>query len=253
MAEITWVKLSVDILENRKIKYLRRLPDGDTVFTFWIGLLAMAGKINDNGRVYLTETLPYSTKMLADEMSIEENTVILALDCFKRLEMVEIDNGIISILSWEEYQNVEGMETIRKQNRLRQARFRERKTKQLPEANVTVTLPVTLCNASDIDIEEDIDKEQEIKSVTVKRFTPPTKDDVESYCKEKNYSVSADRFIAFYESKGWMVGKNKMKDWKAAVRGWAIRDAPEPKKESKFAKYDRVDELVVDGVTVYAK
>lgn len=61
------------------------------------------------------------------------------------------------------------------------------------------------------------DKEKEIKR---KRFTPPTTQEVEEYCLEKGYTVDADRFIDFYESKGWMIGKNQMKDWKAAVRNW---------------------------------
>lgn len=51
-------------------------------------------------------------------------------------------------------------------------------------------------------------------------FKPPTADDVKSYCIERNNFVNAETFIDFYESKGWMVGKNKMKDWKACVRTW---------------------------------
>lgn len=53
-----------------------------------------------------------------------------------------------------------------------------------------------------------------------RRFVPPTLDEVERYCFEKNNGVDAQAFIDFYESKGWMIGKNKMKDWKAAVRTW---------------------------------
>lgn len=49
---------------------------------------------------------------------------------------------------------------------------------------------------------------------------PPTVDEVRDYCTEKNYSVDPERFVDFYESKGWMVGKTKMKDWKASVRLW---------------------------------
>ncbi|OLR58265.1 hypothetical protein BHF70_00660 [Anaerostipes sp. 494a] len=58
------------------------------------------------------------------------------------------------------------------------------------------------------------------KNNNIKRFTPPTYEQVSSYCLERNNSVDANVFIDFYESKGWMVGKNKMKDWKAAVRNW---------------------------------
>ena len=65
----------------------------------------------------------------------------------------------------------------------------------------------------------DIKKESKEKS---SRFSPPTRQDVSEYCREKGYSnVDVDRFIDFYSCKGWMVGKNKMKDWKAAVRNWA--------------------------------
>ena len=51
-------------------------------------------------------------------------------------------------------------------------------------------------------------------------FIPPTVEEVQAYCKERNNKVDAQVFVDFYESKGWLVGKNKMKDWKAAVRTW---------------------------------
>lgn len=59
-----------------------------------------------------------------------------------------------------------------------------------------------------------------------KRFTPPTISEVKAYCDEKGYAINPERFVDFYEAKGWMIGKNKMKDWKAAVRNWAMRDNP---------------------------
>ena len=55
---------------------------------------------------------------------------------------------------------------------------------------------------------------------TVKRFTPPSLEEVQGYCKERNNHIDAQRFIDYYTSNGWMVGKNKMKDWKSAVRTW---------------------------------
>lgn len=55
------------------------------------------------------------------------------------------------------------------------------------------------------------------------RFTPPTLSEVQAYVNEKGYHIDAESFIDFYASKGWMVGKNKMKDWKAAVRTWEKR------------------------------
>ena len=53
-----------------------------------------------------------------------------------------------------------------------------------------------------------------------KKFIPPTVDDVRAYCQERNNKVDPQKFVDFYSCKGWMVGKNHMKDWKAAVRTW---------------------------------
>ena len=52
------------------------------------------------------------------------------------------------------------------------------------------------------------------------RFTPPTIEQVKQYCTDKSLSVDAERFCAYYESNGWRVGRNAMKDWQAAVRTW---------------------------------
>ena len=59
------------------------------------------------------------------------------------------------------------------------------------------------------------------------RFAPPTLDEVREYCDASGKTVDAERFVDFYSSKGWMVGKSKMKDWRAAVRNWASRDKAE--------------------------
>lgn len=69
------------------------------------------------------------------------------------------------------------------------------------------------------------------------RFTPPTVEAVAAYVSEKGYHVNAERFVSFYQQKGWMVGKNHMKDWKAAVRTWHYRDNPKPPAEQKSPKW----------------
>lgn len=73
------------------------------------------------------------------------------------------------------------------------------------------------------DIKEKVEKES---SVREPRFTPPTLDDVKQYVSEKGYDMDPVKFWNFYESKGWMVGKNKMKKWKAAVANWASGEKP---------------------------
>ena len=78
-----------------------------------------------------------------------------------------------------------------------------------------------------------------------RRFTPPTPDEVRDYVREKNYNVDADKFCDFYESKGWMIGKNKMKDWKASVRTWARSQRQEVtangKNTNKFNNFEQSD------------
>lgn len=72
------------------------------------------------------------------------------------------------------------------------------------------------------------EKNKEVKKVPngtkESRFAPPTPDEVNKYCSERNNKIDAERFVDFYSSKGWMVGKNKMKDWKAAVRTWENKE-----------------------------
>lgn len=63
-------------------------------------------------------------------------------------------------------------------------------------------------------------KESISKDIPKKVFKKPSIEEIQKYCNERNNNVDADRFYNFYESKGWMVGSNKMKDWKAAVRTW---------------------------------
>ena len=65
-------------------------------------------------------------------------------------------------------------------------------------------------------------------------FKKPTFDEVNNYCLERNNNIDAEAFIAFYASKGWMVGSNKMKNWKQAIITWEKREAKKPKTMSKL-------------------
>ena len=83
MSDVKWIKITTDMFDNRKIRHLRKLPEGNSIVLIWVMLLAMAGKCNDHGKIYLTENIPYTPKMLADELDFEENTVQLALQALK--------------------------------------------------------------------------------------------------------------------------------------------------------------------------
>ena len=67
-------------------------------------------------------------------------------------------------------------------------------------------------------------KEEKARAPSSRRFTPPTVEDVEAYCRERGNAVDAQRFVDFYASKGWKVGSSGMRDWRAAVRNWERQD-----------------------------
>lgn len=124
MSEVKWIKITTDMFENRKIRHLRKLPDGNNIVLIWVMLLSLAGKCNAGGMIFLTENIPYTSKMLADELDFEENTVILALDALESLGMIRRD-GFLMIEDWASHQNLEGLDKIREQTRLRVAKHRE--------------------------------------------------------------------------------------------------------------------------------
>ncbi|MEE0130695.1 MAG: DUF6291 domain-containing protein [Clostridium sp.] len=93
-------------------------------------------------------------------------------------------------------------------------------------------------------------KENTLEGVKEKRFAPPTLENVSGYCREMGYTnVDAARFIDFYTSNGWMVGKNRMKDWKAAVRNWDRREKNPQRQDggAEVAKKNRFHNLEEHG------
>lgn len=95
-------------------------------------------------------------------------------------------------------------------------------------------------NKQDLDLEYNLDSDLEKETVCKAdkpparhRFVPPTEDEVRSYCTENGFTVDPKRFVDYYTSNGWKVGKNPMRDWKAAVRTWNGKEQPNGKTESK--------------------
>lgn len=221
------------MFDNRKIKHLRRLPDGNNIVLIWVMLLTMAGRCNANGMIFLTENIPYTPKMLADELDFEENTVQLALQALEQLGMIVTNNGYFAIAGWEEYQNIEGMEKIREQNRIRKQRQRE-KEKLLPN-NSHVTSRDS--HATDIDIDKELDKEKE--KIDYQRIVDMYNDTCVSFPRLKSLSenrkkaikarlktYSYDDFKTLFEkaeASDFLKGKNN-KDWSATF-DWLIKDS----------------------------
>lgn len=233
MADIKWIKITTDMFDNRKIKHLRKLPDGNNIVLIWVMLLTMAGRCNAGGMIFLTENIPYTPKMLADELDFEENTVRLALEALEQLDMIR-RNGFLTITGWDEYQNTDGMERIREQTRLRVAKHREMQ-KQLP-SNVTCNVTVTQSNAAEEDIEREEDTEKEVSPpisppLQPKRkrkqseFVPPTLEEVERYAAERNSTVDPKQFWEFFKEGKWIDSKgNPVRNWKQKLLTWEKYD-----------------------------
>lgn len=235
MADVKWIKITTDMFDNRKIKHLRRLPDGNNIVLIWVMLLTMAGRCNSNGLIFLTENIPYTPKMLADELDFEENTVRLALEALEQLGMVVTDNGFFSIAGWEEHQNIEGMDKIRESKRLAQARWRA-KQKALQS---TVDSTRCLVDDAEEDIEEEREEEIEREKIdykgivntfnsvcvsfpSVKVISDARKKAIKA--RLKNYSI--EDFGTLFEkaeASSFLKGKNSS-NWSATF-DWLIKDA----------------------------
>lgn len=99
-------------------------------------------------------------------------------------------------------------------------------------------------------IEEKKERKKGINKETpkgVKKFTPPTEEQVSEYCREKGFSLDVDRFIDYYAANGWMVGKNKMKDWKAVVRNWERQGrTTKPSNQPTANKFNNFEQRTYD-------
>lgn len=253
MAEIKWVKLTTDMFDNRKIKHLRRLPEGNNIVLLWVMLLTMAGRCNSGGMIFLTENIPYTSKMLADELGFEENTVKLALTTLEQLNMIVTDHGFFSIAGWEEYQNIEGMDKIREQNRLRKQRQRENQ-KRLPDMSRDVTGQVTQSHATEEDIEEDKELEEDNLSDSIESAPAKKKRAVRHKYGEYNNVLLTDEQMAKLQAEfpdwqdrierlsAYMASHGKSyKDHLATIRNWAKKDQQQPRQQ--YRRQTKADEL----------
>ena len=247
MAEVQWIKLIVGMFDGNSFKKIKRakiggVPFRDKLTAVWFELLDLAGKSNANGYLIDNDEVPYqSFDDIAVMLDRDEKEIELCMNYFLSERMIELIDGVYCISNFIRYQNQDGLERIREQTRKRVAKYREKKL--LSQCNDTCNVTVTLRNALDIDKETDLEKRSlNIKEAPV-RFAKPSRQEVKEYCIERGGKVDAEVWYDYYESNGWRVGKNAMKDWKAAVRTWEKREEPKSTKRAptdtpKYGNFD---------------
>ena len=156
--------------------------------------------------------------------------------------IILFDSGIIVIKHWKMHNYIQA-------DRYRPTDYVEEKSMLGIKSNKAYTLDVSKMDTECIQNgyigkdsigkvsidKKSIDKDSKGESVRgekAKRFYPPTIDEVKQYCEERKNNIDPMAFIDFYSSKGWMIGKNRMKDWKAAVRTWERKRKEKYQEES---------------------
>lgn len=191
----------------------------------WTVLMCLA--IDGDGVVQIADGIGYTHDEIAQLAAATDDDVTLALDWFKRAGMVELgDGGVMTLVNWDsrQFKSDTSAERTRK--------YRERLKRH---CDVTVT---------DQNRTEQNRTETDQSKKRARKFTPPTLDEVRTYCAERDNDVDAEAWYAHYEANGWMVGRNKMKSWQAAVRTWERNEfggAKQAKKANKVTDAGRHD------------
>jgi predicted phage replisome organizer len=219
VADVKWIKIVVDIFDDEKIRFIETLPNGDGIIVIWFKLVCLAGKSNCSGFLMMTDKIAYTDEILCSIFNRDIKLIKLALQTFERLDMIEITDNKIYLPNWEKHQSAEKLQKIKDDGRKRVEKHRL--NAKCNEKSVTKTLQPCYSNAIEVEIELELEKDfKNTMGKKTLKFIIPTIDEIKDYCQERNNNVDAEMFFNFYESKGWLVGKAKMKDWKACVHTW---------------------------------
>lgn len=228
-----WLKLHKDFFQRKEIKRLRKIAGGDTYTIIYLKMLLRS--IMSDGKLYFDGLEDDFASELALDLDEKEGNVQITIQYL-------LKSGLLEMCSDEEYYLPDTKDSTGCETAVASRVRKHRERKKALQCNTDVTQVKQLCNGEiEIELEKDIEIEKEIhssaKSTTTKRkrFEKPTLSQITQYCLERNNNVNAEQFYDYYESNGWKVGKNSMKDWKACVRTWERNgyDKPIKKKNNK--------------------
>ena len=234
-----YLRLKDNFFDSDELKILESMKDGYLYSNILLKLYLRS--LKNDGKLVVNERIPYNAEMLASVTGHQVGTIKQALSMFKELGLIEVlENGAIYMLDIQNFIGKGSTEADRQ--RLYDRRISdERKQNKLTQSRNLEEICKKSTPEIEIELEKDIEIEKEIhssaKSTTTKRkrFEKPTLSQITQYCLERNNNVNAEQFYDYYESNGWKVGKNSMKDWKACVRTWERNgyDKPIKKKNNK--------------------
>jgi len=218
MAEVKWIKITTNMFDDEKIRIIESMPEADAILVIWIKLLTLAGKCNRSGYIYLAENIPYTEEMLSTIFNRPLNTVRLALQTFIKFGMIcHVTGGNVTqhicVTNWEKHQNVEGMDKIREQNRIRKQRQRQNQRELQP--------CVTLRDMSR-DVTQQIENKNKNKNIIM---SPELNELTAVLQKVENYPIDAAKDKQMYDS---LVERFPDLDLIGAVTAWSIAKLDEP-------------------------
>ena len=240
-----YLRLKDNFFDSDELKILESMKDGYLYSNILLKLYLRS--LKNDGKLVVNERIPYSADMLASVTGHQVGTIKQALSVFKDLGLIDVlDNGAIYMLDIQNFIGKGSSEADRKRE------YRQRI--ETDRTNVQTNLRQISDKSTpeiEIELEKEIKIEKEIDSSAStttkrKRFEKPTLSEIEQYCIERNNNINAEQFFDYYESNGWKVGKNSMKDWKAAVRTWERSEyrKPNSKKNSKEDAINVVNNLM---------
>lgn len=233
-----YLRLKDNFFDSDELKILESMKDGYLYSNILLKLYLRS--LKNDGKLVVNERIPYNSEMLASVTGHQVGTIKQALSMFKELGLIEVlENGAIYMLDIQNFIGKGSTEADRQ--RLYDRRISvERKQNKLTQSRNLEEICKKSTPEIEIELEKDIEIEKEINSSAStttkrKRFEKPTLSQITQYCLERNNNVNAEQFYDYYESNGWKVGKNAMKDWKACVRTWERNgyDKPIKKKNNK--------------------
>ena len=214
-----WLKLDKDFFKRHDIRIVEAMDNGKDYILFYLKLLCES--TSHDGNLRFSETIPYDVKMLSVVTNTNIDIAEKSIKIFTELGMMEtLDDGTIYM---NEINKMLGYETDWAKKK------RDYRESLSSGDNVPLMSPPCLPNVrqeKEIELDIEIEKEREYKekenanALVRKNFIKPSIEEIRKYCEERKNTIDPLVFYDFYESKGWMVGKNKMKDWKACVRTW---------------------------------